>query len=81
MRMQYNWTPDMQATSAIVFIELAFFIPLGADKTYDASDGIFNSLLNDRYNENSIVGRAFKFVSNQQQPRVCSYIRLKVMLI
>ena len=56
-------------------------VPLGADKTHDASDGIFTNLSNDKYNKYSTVGNVFEFASNRQQPQVCSFIRLEVMLI
>ena len=56
-------------------------IPLVADKTQEASDGIFTSLTKDRYNKCSIVESAFKLASNCQQPQVCSFVFLEVKLI
>ena len=50
---------------------------------HDTSDGIFTVLYNDWYNEWGIdrTRSAFKFLPNRQQPQICSFICLEVMLI
>jgi len=47
-------------------------------KTHDASDGIVTVLLNDKYDTSR---SALEFATNWQQPHVCIFIRLEIILI
>ena len=55
-------------------------LPLGADKTRSASYAVFSVYSNDNINNYDTVRSAFEFATNQEQPEVCSFIRLGVTL-
>ena len=55
-------------------------IPLGADKTRSASYAVFSVYSNDNNNNHDTNRSALEFAINQEQPEVCSFIRLGVTL-
>ena len=60
---------------------LGFYdLPLGADKTRHASNGVFSVVSNDKNKNYDTIQSAWEFSWNREQPEVCSFIRLEVML-
>ena len=56
------------------------FLPLGADKTLDASKGVFSVFSNDKNKNYDTIRSAWEFSKNPEQPQVCRSIRLGVTL-
>ena len=56
------------------------YVPLGADKTHSALKGVFSVFSNDENKNYDIIQSAWEFARNQEQPEVCSSIRLGVIL-
>ena len=57
-----------------------YYILLGADKTRHASNGVFSVVSNDKNKNYDTIQSAWEFSWNREQPEVCSFIRLEVML-
>ena len=56
-------------------------LPLGADKTHDASKGVFSVFSNDKNKNYDTIGSAWEFSKNQEQPQVSRLIRLEATLL
>ena len=53
-------------------------LPLGADKTHDASKGVFSVFSNGKSKNYDTIWSGWEFAKNLEQPQVCRLIRLEV---